>query len=319
MLSAADLEVRRTGIGASEAWKIVEGKNAHDVWLRLVHPELHQQTVNVAMRRGTVLEGLVAELYAERHGIELTGDGAGTRRHPEHPMVLATIDRITKAGDKLVEIKCPTWRTRSDWGHDGSQQFPLKYRIQCLIQMAVTGVRACDLTALIEGEDEIRVYPVAWDEELADLVIQRLRQFWLQHVETREPPPVDGSYSATEVLAARYPRNTGTTRPPSADPIVSLSTGETWAGDVALAVELAAVRRNKKVIEERERLLVNLAKERTGDLDGVEGCWSWKAPAKGNGTTSWKAVAQELGASRELITKHTTPAARTFRLLGQED
>lgn len=319
MLSAADLEIRRTGIGASEAWKVVEGKGAHDVWLRLVHPELAQFHVNVAMRKGTILEGLVAELYGERHGIELVGDGAGTRRHPEHPMVLATIDRITPAGDKLVEIKCPTWRTKGDWGHDGSQQFPLKYRIQCLIQMAVTGVRSCDLTALIEGEDEVRVYPVAWDEELAELVIDRLRRFWHDHVVTKEPPPADGSASASEMLSKRFPKNTGTTRPASDETIVSLTTGDTWAGDVALARELASIRASKKQLEERERLLVNLAKERTGDLDGVEGCWSWKAPAKGNGTTAWKAVAQELAPSRELIAKHTTPAARTFRLLGQED
>ena len=313
-LSAADKAIRATGIGASEAWKVVLG-NGHDVWLRLVHPELVEDFApNLAMRKGIVLEDLAADLYAERRNVLLAGDGSGTRRHPEHSYVLATIDRI--ASDRVVEIKCPTIRTRDDWGADGSDEFPLKYRIQCTIQMVVTGIRACDLVALIEGEDDIRVYPVAWDEELAALIIGRLRDFWHGHVLTREPPPADATHASAELLAKRYPRNRGEMREPNFETIVSLSTGEAFAGDEALVAELRGVRAQMKQLEERERLLVNLAKERTGDLDGVEGCWTWKAPKSGNGTTAWKAVAQELGASRELVAKHTKPAGRTFRLIG---
>jgi hypothetical protein len=39
-LTEADKAIRATGIGASEAWKVVEGHGAHDVFLRLVHPHL---------------------------------------------------------------------------------------------------------------------------------------------------------------------------------------------------------------------------------------------------------------------------------------
>lgn len=326
-LSAADKAIRATGIGASEAWKVVLG-NGHDVWLRLVHPELVEDFApNLAMRKGIVLEDLAADLYAERRNVPLSGDGSGTLRHRDLPYVLATIDRIamrevsnsaaiTHVADRVVEIKCPTIRTREDWGPDGSDEFPLKYRIQCTIQMAVTGLRACDLVALIEGEDDIRVHPVAWDEELAALIIGRLRDFWHGYVLTREPPPADATHASAELLAKRYPRNRGEMREPNLETIVSLSTGEAFAGDEALVAELRGVRAQMKQLEERERLLVNLAKERTGDLDGVEGCWTWKAPKSGNGTTAWKAVAQELGASRELVAKHTKPAGRTFRLIG---
>ena len=223
---------------------------------------------------------------------------------------------------RIVEIKCPTVHSRGEWGPDGDESFdafPSKYRVQCTLQMAVTGARECDLVALIEGEPDIRVYPVAWDAELAELVIDRLRHFWTAHVLTREPPPADGSDAAADLLARRYPKSRGEMRAPSADPIVSLSTEETFAGDQALADELRAVRARKRELEAREKLLVNLAKERTGDLDGVEGCWTWKAPKTGNGVTAWKAVAQELGASRELVAKHTTPAGRTFRLIGSTE
>jgi len=329
-LSDEDKAIRATGVGASEAYRIALQKGAHKVWLRLVHPELvGDDKPTVRMRKGVIFESLAGDLYAERFGLPLERlhRPIPTMRHPEHPCVLATPDVIVRSAkgepELLLEIKRPEFATdregRVVWGPDGSDEFPLMYRIQTTIQMAVTGIRRAHLVALLGAEDDVRVYDVPWDVELADLVIGRIVAFWRDYVVTKTPPPADASLEATDAIAKLYPKNTGKTRPASGDPVVLFATGETLDGDTGLAKALAAVRAQKRALEERERLLVNAAKERTGELDGVDGCWSWKAPKNGGGTTSWKSVAQELGAPRELIAKHTSPAARTFRLLGQED
>lgn len=318
MLSAEDIAIRATGIGASEAWKVViQGAGAHDVFLRLVHPELYVNEQNVAMRKGNALEDLVAELYAEATGFDLAR--SPTLRHPELPFVLASPDRLVVGRERGLEIKAPTLRTLDDWGPAGSQQYPLKYRIQCIQQMEVTGCREWDLCMLHPIDDAIRVYPVPWDEELASLVIEQESRFWRDHVLTKDPPAADGSKAAEAFLAKRYPKNEGTLRAPSSDEIHLVETGEVLDGDVALARELALVKAQAKALKARELLLTNVAKARTAEADGVEGLWTWKLPSTGKGRTAWAKVVTEAKVARELIAKHTKPASRTFRLANDID
>lgn len=330
MLTDADKAIRATGIGASEAWKVVgemqelpDGSQAlqrphiHDVFLRLCHPELYVDEPNVAMRKGNALEDLVAELYAERTGFDL--ERSPTLRHAKHPFVLASPDRLIVGQQRGLEIKAPTIRTLEDWGPDGSQEFPLKYRIQCTQQMAVKGYRAWDLCMLHPFDDAIRIYPVPWDEDLAALIIEQEARFWRDHVVTKDPPPVTGSKAAESFLAKRYPRNEGTLRAPTGDAIHLLETGEVLDGDIGLAKALGEVKAQQKTLKARALLLTNVAKARTGVADGVEGLWTWRLPSKGKGRTAWAKVVAEAKVARELIAKHTKPASRAFRLANDID
>lgn len=318
MLTAEDKAIRATGIGASEAWKVVvPNAGAHDVFLRLCHPELYVDEQNVPMRKGNALEDLVAELYAERTGFDLLR--SRTLRHPTHKFVLASPDRLVAGGERGVEIKAPTFRTLDDWGPDGSQEYPLKYRIQCIQQMAVTSIRTWDLVALHPIEDDIRIYPVPWDEELAALILEQESRFWRDHVLTKDPPPADGSAAATDFLAKRYPKNVAQLRAPSGDDVHLFETGEVLDGDAGLARELALVKAQAKALKARAQLLTNIAMARTGEAEGVEGLWTWKLPAKGKGRTAWAKVATEAKVPADVIAKHTKPPQRTFRLVGGDD
>ena len=330
-LTEADKAIRATGIGASEAWKIVLGHGAHDVFLRLVHPELlvpGDDDAGLPARKGNALEPVVAELFAERYGLRPEQlEACGTLRHPEHPFVLATPDRLVltedlKGIDELLEIKCPTINTRDEWGPDldtAPDAFPLKYRIQATIQMVVTKVRKASLAALIEGEGAIRVYPVPWDEELAGLIVEQLVRFWRDHVLTKEPPSPDSSEAAASFLRKKYPKNVGTYRAPTGDAIHLVETGEVLDGDAALARELARVNAQMRELKQRKALLTHVAMGRTGEADGVEGLWNWKLPKTGKGRVAWKSAALEGRVPAEIIAKHTAPAQRKFRLLNDED
>ena len=50
-----------------------------------------------------------------------------------------------------------------------------------------------------------------------------------------------------------------------------------------------------------------------GDHDGIEGPWGkvyWRTQ---KGRPAWKAIAEDLGVTPELIAKHTSDGARVFR------
>jgi predicted phage-related endonuclease len=324
-LSEADLAIRATGIGASEAWKLVlKGGPRMEVFGRLV--EGHRDEGGLFARRGHHMEDFIADEYSRRFELSAKGmrlDRSGTLRHHEHACVLATPDRILVDVEgrplRLVQIKAPTFHTRDDWGPDGSDVFPLRYRIQCTLEMAVTGLRQEHLVALIDGEDEIRVYDVPWDQDLADLVVGELVAFWRDHIMPREAPYPDGTDATAEYLARRYPKNRGVMRSPSPEPVRVGDDEVLEGGDEELARALRGVKAQIKALKVREQELANIAKARTADADGVDGCWTWRLPAKSQGRTAWKKVVADAKVPADVIAKHTKPAGRRFLLVGEQE
>lgn len=298
-LTAFDQSTRSTGIGASEAWRIVLGEGALAVYERLVEngPPL---TPTLAMREGTYLEPLIAELYAERTGTTLRGP-MPTERHHALPFLLATLDRVRERDGLPVEIKRPKWRSREQWGDEGSDRVPMKYRVQCVVQMSVCERDAEDLVAYIEGEDDIRVYPIARDPELEGMVLDRIASWWSQHVEQRIPPRPDGTDETAGVLHRRFPRD----RLPLLDPDEESET---------LAYELAKLRSSGRENEKREKEIENLLKEKCGAAAGIKGLFTWKIEGDGEGRVAWKALCEEMSPTAEQIAKFRTTPRRTFRL-----
>lgn len=303
-LSAFDRAIRETGIGASEAHKVVLGQGALEVYERLVEPHQRIDEPSIAMREGTALEPMIADLYSERTGLELVR--CETLRHPRYPFILATPDRQAIDHDGtpfLVEIKRPKWRSADEWGDGRSWAaeicVPRRYLIQCVVQMAVADLDRVDLVALIEGEEEIRVFRIPRDLELEQLVVERLVGFWYQHIEPRDPPAADGSSAAAAYLQRRYPRDRLPLLPASDD-------------DRLLGEELASLRTQRKAIEAREAEIENTLKARCGDAAGIESVCTWKAPATGH--VAWKGLAMELGATPAQIAHFTAAPARRFLL-----
>lgn len=310
-LTAAQIEARRHGIGSSdigtvaglcpwaspiECWEVKRG-------LRVVE-ETH------AMRMGTALEPVIANLYAEdalRDGESLTFPGVvwpsidGTVRHPSIPWVLASPDRVVVKGRdpvRLVEIKCASHRTAHLWGSE-YDAVPDHYRAQIEWQMLTTGVHTADLAVLIGG-DEFRIYRgIEHDPVLADALLTIGRDFW-RRVESGDPPPVDGSDAYSDYLARAFPWSTREEKT------------ATEAVD-AIGRELGEVKGNIAALEAREKVLSNALRLAIGDADSIVGDgWraTWRTPD--GGVTSWKAVAEALHAPQELIASHTKPASRRF-------
>lgn len=312
-LSEDDVAVRRSGIGASDAWRIVLGEGALQVYQRLVHPDWPTEKPNVAMREGTYLEGLAAELYAEQFSCLLCK--LGTVRHGIYPFILASIDRYVpffsnvQMTGRIVEFKRPLrWQWREQWGDpnapDPSTEVPVRYLIQCAIQMAVLhsvhgGFEEDDLTIFPQGEEKVTVYRLKRDLELEALIIGKLVNFWERHIVPRDPPPPDGSDAAREFLRRRYPRVRTLMRPATEE-------------DRKIALDLALVKDDITAYKEQESALSNILRARVGDAEGIEGVCTC---GEEDGSVAWKEIAMYLGAKDADIARFRGERKRVLRLV----
>lgn len=306
MLTQAQIDIRKTGIGASEIGAVA-GLSPYagplDIYLRKLG--LVEDDAGEPALWGQRLEPLIAEEYALRTGAKLSP--GGTLRHEKHPWILASPDRLTD--DRVVECKTASLRVAHRWGEPGTDEVPEEYLAQVMWQMLVTGHRVADIALLLGGQ-ELRVYTVTWDVELADMLIERGHAFWHEHV-LAETPPTEGSEKAMSAwLRRQHPEHKEPMRPATAD-------------EQDLLRQLAVAREKASAAEEVKKLLEARVKQAIGDAEGIAASFgrvTWKKN-KDTEKVDWKAVAEAAGADDDLIAKHTTirPGPRVLRCKFEED
>jgi putative phage-type endonuclease len=191
------LQLRRQGIGGSDAAAVL-GLNPYKtnfaLWEEKVGArEPDDLSENEAVHWGNVLEEPVAQEFARRTGRKVRRVNA-LLRHPEHPFMIANLDREVVAEDdgKPEILECKTaghWAANSEqWGPSGTDLVPKPYLVQAMHYLAVTGRTRAHVAALIGGQ-ELRLYTVERNEELIAAMIERERAFW-KMVETRTAPTI---------------------------------------------------------------------------------------------------------------------------------
>jgi predicted phage-related endonuclease len=126
-----------------------------------------------------------------------------TRQHPDHPFMLANIDRQIVGLRRGLEVKNASLWTAEKWGESGTDDIPLFYLTQCVHYMAVFDFDAWDAAVLLGG-NELRNYTIHRDRESEGRLIELEREFW-KCVETDTPPPA----IRVEDLARLYPSTQG--------------------------------------------------------------------------------------------------------------
>lgn len=237
------LQIRSTGIGSSDAAAAIglsSYKCSLSLWLEKTGRQLPEDlSEKEAVVWGTVMEPVLAKMYAERTGRKVRRVNA-VLQHPEHPFMLANLDRevITESGTGILEIKTAGFYSALQW-EDG---VPVAYQCQVLHQLAVTGHVWADVAVLIAGQ-EFRIYRIERDDDkIADL-IQREAQFWSWVTNNQQPDP-DGSYDAQQALLSLFPTDNGQT----------LDFSESGPFNDLFA-QLLILRHRKEEIEEQESTL----------------------------------------------------------------
>ena len=281
------LEERKKGIGASEAASVL-GLNPYrtplEVWMQ--KKGLVETLETPAMRLGTRLEPVIAEMYQDATGLELIQPF--TMIYPKNPIIYATPDRIIRGKSKGLEIKTANARMAENWGEEGTDEIPQHYLIQCILCMAVTDLPEWDVAALIGGQD-FRIYNIQRDIDLENSIIEKLLAWWETYIIGNREPDIDSSRTCADYLAIKYPRNFKPLKEADAD-------------TDQLIQRLTEVRYSLKSFEEQEEAIKNLLKNYIGDAEGVQGqsgkC-TWKKTKDGK-SILWEGIAKSLFAISSL-------------------
>ena len=193
---------RRLGIGGSDVAAILgvhPHKTALEVWSektgRSESPDLSK---NESVHFGIQLEDVIAKEYERRTRQEVRRVNR-TLICKLQPWLLANLDRKVVGLEKVLEIKKAdkdVVRFGKQWGEGNKYQdddlgsviavilndeVPDIYLLQCMHYMMVTGWKVADLAVLIGG-NQYRDYTIKYNEQLANAVCQRLKDFWFNHV-----------------------------------------------------------------------------------------------------------------------------------------
>lgn len=265
------LDVRKQGIGSSDAATAI-GLNPYQsplsLWLdktgrggMLNKPDPKDDTQPVYW--GTLLEPLVAAQYTRRTGHRVRKVNA-VLQHPDHPWMLANIDRevIGVPGTQILECKTAGIHGARLW----QEGVPEYVQVQVMHQLAVTGQQAADVAVLLGGQ-ELQVHHIERDDTMIAQLIELEQQFW-HYVETDTAPPADGSDSAEAALRCLFHQDNGETVDLTHD--ADLNT---------VFDQLQAIRRQQKVDSQTEAEL----RQRIEQQMGVAGKVVFR-----NGTVSWK-------------------------------
>lgn len=181
---------RRKGLTATDVPAILgvsPWRTPLDVWLDKVNPA--GWAGSYATRRGQRLEPFLAGEYARQY---LTSPGECVERgpallaHPDHPLLMCSIDYLAHHADQTVVLEC---KTAGSWNPDWADgDLPDQYAVQALVQAAVTGLPVV-VWADVAGRPELRRIdrdPV-WEAQ----AIPVLEAWWARHVVELTPPPLD--------------------------------------------------------------------------------------------------------------------------------
>lgn len=236
------LNERRKGLGGSDS-PVVLGvnpwKQPSELWAEK-RGLTEEDEPSPAMKRGTALEPLVADLYGEATGRSLSVV-PDILQHKSYGWMLANIDRSIDTGNGsgpgVLEIKCPGLRV---FGQIQREGLPDYYIVQLQHYLEVTA-REWGAFAVFNAERwELVYFDVERDEELIDLIIEKDGRFW-EMVETNQMP--DDGAPAVEL--------------PKAEPseVLTLDTPD-WKYAVQRLREAKSLMDEAKAVEDEAKMVV---------------------------------------------------------------
>jgi putative phage-type endonuclease len=163
---------------------------------------------SLPMRFGSFAEDFVAREYSRATGFELLHDES-IYIHPEHAFMSAHIDRFvlevgSSSPTRILECKTANPFSSGEWGEIGSDEVPMSYLCQCIWYMAITNINKVDLAVLF-GNSDFRIYEIARDQGLEELVIAKATTFWNEHVLKDIPPPVSSEQDCQTLFSKGDP------------------------------------------------------------------------------------------------------------------
>ena len=171
-------------------------KSAYTLWLektgQVEPPDLSDKT---AVKVGHAFEEGVAKMYEAETG-HTVEESLMNYMCKEYPFLRAHVDRLL-VDDTDRGLECKTTSSRNNYDYLNGEVPPYYYS-QCQFYMMLTGRNHWDLATLKDNTDFF-INPIDRDDEYIETMLNAMIEFW-DRVQTRTPPPVDGSYSTQTSL-----------------------------------------------------------------------------------------------------------------------
>lgn len=259
------------------------------------------------IERGNMLEAAVLAYPCEVDP-NLTMTGAEFRSHPDRPWAGDSADAVYYRGTDIEAIgegKTVSQGAAAEYGDEDTDEIPNSTLVQShwhLIHWPE--VNRCLVPVLVGGyRFEFRLYIVDRNPELEGILLDDLAQWHRDYVVTGRMPPAqagDVDYIRSKYPTASRPMTVATPE------IRKLAESYREASEAIKQIE-----QNKGTAGARLRALL-------GDHEGCRADWGSVSYRNNKPKTvvDWQAIATELGATDDLIEKHTTtkPGARVLRV-----
>lgn len=192
------LQARTRGVGGSDVAAIVGLSpfgTAATVWLHKTgrHPGVD---VTPQMMWGSRLEGAILAAYLEDTPTDNVVTGS-LFHHPDRVHHLGTPDAVLPSAGGIVEVKTAGHYATDEW----DTGVPVHYQIQCQWYLHVVGGDWADVAVLIAGSD-YRTFRLGRDDTAIGRLVERVDQFWEEHVVADIPPAVTASSDQLRFIPA---------------------------------------------------------------------------------------------------------------------
>lgn len=306
------LELRKGYIGGSDAAAVI-GLNAYaspySVWADKLG-KLPEKEDSEAMRLGRDLEEYVAQRFTEKSGKKVRKCNYILVNH-KYPFAHANVDRLIVGDDEGLECKTTSVLNLKSFKNG---EFPDNYYCQCVHYLAVSERKRWYVAVLVLGKGfyiyqmtriKDDIYP-EWcesslyvdDNEIAALMGAE-EEFW-HYVETKTPPPVDGTESSSKAITALYPESNETT-------IDLFPIGNTLMAYNAVCAQIKTLEADKEALANEVKTYMKEAQGGENDKFRV----SWKSSTRQ--TFDSKAFAKD-HPNMSLAKYYKTTNVRTFKV-----
>ena len=192
MLTLQEKERRLKHIGASEVsalFGLSPWRTAYDVYLEKTGKLESSDEMNEAMALGHAMEGHLLRWAAQSEGVKIVRNQF---RVHAGGVLSATHDALARDGQPIgFEAKTAGvlrgYADREEWGEEGTDHIPEGYLLQCMAQIAVSGLDMVIMPALLGGRGRA-LYRVMPNKDLIDAIVERVGTFWEKHVLADTPP-----------------------------------------------------------------------------------------------------------------------------------
>lgn len=187
-------DARRKGIGGSDSPIILLGdKHPFSTPLELWRDKMGlnpPKPVTPVMERGSRLEPIIAQIYAEQTGRKVVSEPLQLK-HPDYPFMLGNIDSWVEAerGRGIGEFKAPNMKTYLKCKHNGPLDY---YMIQLQHYLGVSSTDFGSFGIFSAELWELCTFDVDKDDEFFGIILDACQTFW-RRVENGTPPEVAAS------------------------------------------------------------------------------------------------------------------------------